>query len=120
MTDASTETKDAPKTETVDLKGRSVVIRELNDAQIALMAREARLLSKDGIDGQRKLDAVARMFNILESVVIDSADKSYMDDLIAEGELDLRDLTGFVSVFSNNKDEAPVKVRRGRPAVKRS
>lgn len=121
MTIASTEKDPAPKTDVVDIKGRDVEIKQLNDAQMALMAREVRIMTKDGVDGQRRLDAVARMFSILESVVVKAEDRAYMDDLIVEGALDLRELTSFVTVFL--EDEAPAvkaKVRRGRPPVKRS
>ncbi len=121
MTEASTETKEAPATQLVDIQGREVEIKQLNDAQMALMAREVRMLTREGVDGARRLDAVARMFSILESVVVRPEDRAYMDDLIVEGKLDLRELTGFVTVFFN-EDAVPEKpkVRRGRPPIKRS
>jgi len=121
MTEASTDTQEAPETEMVDVQGRKVEIKQLNDAQIALMARDVRLLTKAGVDGTRKMDAVARMFSVLESVVLKQEDKDYMEDLIVAGELDLKQLTSFVTVFMEDEEEAPKpKVRRGRPPVKRS
>lgn len=123
MTVASTEKDPAPTTEMVDIKGRDVEVKPLNDAQMALMAREIRIMARGDLDNHRRLDAVARMFSILESVVVKPEDREYMDDLIIEGNLDLRELTSFVTVFGADVDgaaEAKPKVRRGRPPVKRS
>lgn len=123
MTIASTEKDPTPKTEVVDIKGRDVEIRPLNDAQAALMAREIRIMGKSGMDGKRRIDAVARMFSILESVVVSDEDREYMDDLIIAGKLDLRELTSFVTVFRDDEgeeEEEKPKVRRGRPPVKRA
>jgi len=117
MTDASTE-QDIPETETVDIQGRDVVIKPLNDAQLALMGREVRLMSKDTTPRERKLDAVSTMFTILESVVVSAEDKEYMNDLIIAGKLDLKALTSFVTVFTGEDAQKP-KVRRGRAPAKR-
>lgn len=122
MTVASTEETNVPETEVVDIQGRDVEIRPLNDAQLALMAREVRIMSKPTFDRTRKMEAAAIMFNILESVVISPEDKEYMNELVVEGKLDLKELTSFVTVFNTEKEAAPAppKVRRGRPPVKRS
>lgn len=106
------------ETRLVDIKGRTVVVKAMNDAQIALMARESRLLQRDSVEGSRKLTGVARMFDILESMVVQEEDQEYMTDLITSGDLTLNDLLGFVTAFKS-EDEKP-KVRRGRPPLKRS
>jgi len=100
------------ETRIVDFRGRQLVLRQLNGAQVALMAREARILQRDG-DGARKIDGVARMFNILESMVVQDEDREFLEDLIESGEVDLTELAEFIKAFKP-EDEKP-KVRRGRP-----
>lgn len=105
------------ETRLVDVKGRNVVVRQLLDAQLLLLAREARLAQRDDTDSQRRLVAVGRIFDLLESAVVQQEDRDYLMDLTVAGELNMVDLTGFVTVFT--EEEKP-KVRRGRVAAKRS
>lgn len=107
------------ETRTVPLRDRTITIKMIGDAQLALLAREARLLTRDGIPGERKVSGAARMFDIMESMVVSEEDREYVEDLIATGGLDLREFLGFIEAF---KEEAPPekpKVRRGRPPTKR-
>ena len=106
-------------TRLVDIKGRNIVIRQLVDAQMVLMAREAKLLQKDGIDNERKMSAIARMFDMLESAVVQQEDRDYLLDLVVAGQLELNDLMSFLTVFTEEEAEKP-KVRRGRPPTKRA
>ena len=100
------------ETQIVDIKGRQVVIRMLSDAQIALLSREAKILQGNA-EGDRKFTGVTRMFNILESMVVQEEDKDYLNNLIISGDIELKDLTDFIAAFKP-EDEKP-KVRRGRP-----
>jgi len=106
------------ETQTVDVHGRDVVIKKLVDTQVMLLAREAKILQRDDIGVDRKLDGIDRMFSILESVVVDPVDREYMQQLMTSGELDLRELISFVTVFEADQNK-PVRVRRGRVAAKR-
>lgn len=106
------------ETRLVDVKGRQVVIRMLMDAQLALMARESRVLQREDAPNARKVAGAARMFDMLESMVVQEEDREYVADLIATGELELKDLTSFITSFKP-EDEKP-KVRRGRPPTKRA
>ena len=106
------------ETRIVPVQGRNIVIRQLIDAQMMLLNRGARLLQRDDVDGASKLATVDRMFTILESVVVQPGDKEFLEDLMAEGTLSLKDLMGFISAFNEDQEEKP-KVRRGRPAIKR-
>jgi hypothetical protein len=106
----------APSFPTVDVKGRDVAVQRLNDAQLLLLAREARLAQRDSTERQRRLEAIGRIFDLLESAVIEDADREYLMDLTVKGKLDLGDLTGFISTFTQeDEEEEKPKVRRGRP-----
>jgi len=88
------------------------------DAQNALLGREARVLQRDEVEGNRKIVGAARMFDILESMVVQEDDQEYLTNLIAVGDVTLTDIMGFISAFKP-EDEKP-KVRRGRPPTKRA
>jgi hypothetical protein len=115
MTEPQTSPDLGRETRIVDVKGRSVVVRQLNDSQLMLMAREAKVLQGSAADGARKMSATARIFDILESAVVQQEDRDYLIDLVTAGDLGLADLIGFVTVFVPEQDDKP-KVRRGRPA----
>lgn len=112
-------TEPGRETQPVDVHGRTITITKLVDTQVMLLAREAKILQRDDISQDRKLDGIDRMFSILESVVVDPADKRYMQDLMVEGKLDLRELVSFVTSFEYESDDKAVKVRRGRAPAKR-
>jgi hypothetical protein len=106
------------ETRIVEVRGRSIVIRQLVDAQIMLLAREAKVLQRDDVPVDRKINGVDRMFRILESAVVQPEDREFLDDLMVDGELDLKELVSFVTAFNLDENEKP-KVRRGRPPAKR-
>lgn len=102
-------------TRLVDVNGRNVVVCQLNDAQLLLLAREARLAQREDTENQRRLTAVGRIFDLLESAVVQDEDRDYLMDLTVAGNLSLGDLTGFVTAFTDEQEDRP-RVRRGRPA----
>lgn len=106
------------ETKIVPVQGRNIVIRQLIDTQLMLLNRGARLLQRNDLDRDNKMATVDRMFTILESAVVQPDDLEYLEDLMTEGKLGLRDLLSFVSAFNEDEEEKP-KVRRGRPAIKR-
>jgi BioD-like phosphotransacetylase family protein len=106
------------ETRSVDVRGRTITIQKLVDAQMLLMAREAKILQRDDVGGERKMTATAHMFDMLETMVVTEEDREYLLQLIIDGNLELKELMGFISVFTED-DEAKPKVRRGRPPVKR-
>jgi len=109
------------KTRSVDVKGRSVEVQQLLDAQLLLLSREARLASRETTEGDRRVVAVGRIFDLLESVMVSDEDKEYLIDLIVARNLELGDLRGFITAFSDEDEpEEKPKVRRGRPPAKRS
>lgn len=114
MTDPGTDTRIVP------INGCSIVVRKINDAQIALMARETKQAQRSDIDNSRRMAAVARMFDILESAVVQDSDREFLLDGIVAGKVEMKDLLSFVSAFSEDQEEEKPKVRRGRPPIKRT
>lgn len=107
------------KTQIVDVRGRSIVIRQLVDTQMFLLARWSRLLQRDDIEGDAKLELIDRMFTVLESVVVQEVDRAFLTDLMTAGDLDLRELISFVTAFNGEDAPAAPKVRRGRAVARR-
>jgi hypothetical protein len=58
------------------------------------------------------------MFTVLESAVVQESDREYLIDLMTGGDLDLRELISFITVFNETAPTA-VKARRGRAVAKR-
>lgn len=106
------------ETQVVPVRDRSIVVRKLADTQMLLLAREAKVLQRDDASTDRKLEGVDRMFRILESAIVQPADREYLEELMTIGDLDLRELLTFVTAFQDEDDDKP-KVRRGRTPAKR-
>lgn len=106
-------------TRDVDIRGRMITVKELTDAQMLLMAREARLAQQPDTESDRRLTSIARIFDILESVVINDEDREYLMDITVKGQLTLGDMLTFASPEAETEAEKP-KVRRGRAPTKRA
>lgn len=105
----------------VELRGRMVAVQDLVDAQMMLLAREAKVLRDKNSSNDRKMSSVGRMFTVLESALVEPDDRDYMNDLIATGDLDLRELVAFVTAFETDAvAEVKPKVRRGRPTTRKA
>lgn len=111
MTDTGTDTR------IVDVKGRAIVVRQLKDAQLLLMGRDAAILQKGDVAPQRKLEVAGYILDIFESAIVQPDDHAYIMDLTRRGELELRDFLGFLSAFHDDEPAPEPKpvVRRGRP-----
>lgn len=107
------------ETRTVDVKGRTIEVRQLLDAQMLFMAREAKTLQDPQESSARKIKGMQRMFDALESQVIKQDDREYLMDLVSVGELELKDLMSFISAFNSDEEVEKPKVRRGRPPARR-
>jgi hypothetical protein len=118
MIPAMTNPDPGKETRIVDVRGRNIVVRELVDAQLLLLGREARLAMNPATDQNRRLICVGRIFDILESVIVQEEDRDYILDLTVKGTLSLADMLGFISAFQ--EDEQKPRVRRGRASTKRS
>lgn len=106
------------ETRIVDVRGKSVVVKMLLDAQLLLLAREARLAQNPDTANERRLVAVSRIFDILENAIVQDSDREHCLELAIRGQLTLGDMLGFINAFAD--EEAKPKVRRGRPPTKRA
>jgi len=106
-----------PGTETrlVEIKGRPIVVRQLKDAQLALMVREGRLLQRASTDTARKVAALGHIMDLFESAVVQPEDIDYIIQLNINGKLELADMFGFITAFKAEPEPAHPVARRGRP-----
>jgi hypothetical protein len=104
-------------TQIVPVLGRNVVIRKLTDVQMSLLLRGSRILSSPNVAKEEKVDMMSTMFEILDSVVVQAEDKKWVLQQQIEGNLELKDMTEWVSSFGDedeDEDEKKPVVRRGR------
>jgi hypothetical protein len=100
---------------TVPVGGRDIHIKNLTDLQMLHLLRHAKILEKDGIDMEQKLDSAERMFGILATIVVDPEDRSYLTKLEEDGTIELKDLLVFINGQEDDSEPEKPKVRRGRP-----
>ena len=98
---------------TVPVGGRDIHIKNLTDLQMLHLLRHAKILEKEGIDLEQKLDSADRMFAILNTVVVDPEDRAHLTKMEESGAIELKDLLVFVN--SQEAEPEKPKVRRGRP-----
>lgn len=103
------------ETRLIEIKGRQVVVRQLRDAQMVLLMREAQLVQRDDVENRRKLVAIGRLMDVLESAIVQPEDRDYLTNLNVAGDLELGDLFGVIKAFGEEKEPAKPVVRRGRP-----
>lgn len=107
------------KTQIVPVCGRNIVIKKLTDIQMALLLRGSRILSSPNVADVEKMDMMEQMFQILDSVVVQEADKKWVLEKQIKGELELKDMTNWVTVFKDEDEDDATKTkqpvaRRGR------
>lgn len=108
--------EDAPRerrTLPVTLGGHEFIVKQLTDVQAMHLARHARLLTREDVSGEAKLEAADRMFSIIHSCV-DPEQVPFLIGLEESGEVELRDLVIFAKAFQEEAPQ-PVVRRRGRP-----
>jgi hypothetical protein len=104
------------QTQIVPVCGRNIVVKKLTDIQMSLLLRGSRILSSDNVDNEQKMEMMEMMFTILDSVVVQDTDKAWVREKQIKGELELKDMTSWVTVFGDEDEDAKKKpaVRRGR------
>lgn len=100
---------------TVPVGGRDIRIKNLTDLQMLHLLRHAKILEKDDIDKEQKLDSAERMFSILNTIVTDPGDRAYLTKIEEEGKIELKDLLVFINGQEDDSEPEKPKVRRGRP-----
>lgn len=106
------------ETRSAEICGRPIQVRKLADAQGPLLARELFLVRKASADPFRRIQATARVFDLLESVVVSEDDREYLMDLNVAGKLRMTDMMSCLSVWADQSQPpstGPKVVRRGRP-----
>ena len=111
MTEPITETPPAPQA--ITLAGHTFSVRSMTDVQLMHIARHARILSREGVSGEVKLEAAERIFHIVHSCV-DPEQLEFLVGLEEDGKITLSDLTAFAKAPSQDQSQ-PVVRRRGRP-----
>lgn len=109
MTDTGVQTR------LVDVKGRTIVVKQLKDAQLLLLGRDAKRLDDDKVSATEKLTLAGGILDIFESTIVQAEDRDYVLQLTRQGELELQDFLTFLSAFAEEEKPKPVAVRRGRP-----
>jgi hypothetical protein len=99
------------ETRVVPVAGRSIVVRMLTDTQMLHLMRHAKILSSDSVETAGKLESMDRMLTILNSVVVQETDKAWLVKAQESGEVDIKDMVGWVNAF---KAENKPIVRRAR------
>ena len=104
-------------TQIVPVCGRNIVIKKLTDIQMSLLLRGSRILSSSNVEDKEKMEMMEMMFQILDSIVVQDDDKKWVLDQQVKGNLELKDMTEWVTVFKEEEDDSATKkpaVRRGR------
>lgn len=102
-------TKDLP------IGDRMITVRALSNGQMMQLQHEANLLQKDSLPGDRKMKGVDRIYRILKSAIVEPDEREYVEDQMADGELDLRTLVRLiVSVYQEDRPKRGSQVRRSR------
>jgi hypothetical protein len=103
------------ETQIVPVCGRNIVVKKLTDIQMSLLLRGSRILSSSDVAQEKKMEMMEMMFTILDSVVVQDADKKWVLEQQIKGDLELKDMTSWVTVFKDeDEDEKKPAVRRGR------
>lgn len=106
------------ETRLIPVHGRQIMVREVLPAQAVLIMRLIRNLRRDvtpDVDRMVVINNTAKILDIIESAVVQQSDRDYLEDLIVDRKLDLKELVGVVTAFKAADEEEPPKVRRGRP-----
>lgn len=102
------------------LAGLNVRLYQPTETQLALMGRFALKAQGQAIakDGMASLHSISKVFDILESLVVEEADKETILDLLGQGKLDLEDVMSALRSTAPELEptNGPVpRVTRGRP-----
>lgn len=102
----------------ISLHGREVEMRPFNDSQFAQLSHEAEVLEQSlRFPPERRRKALNRCFRILQSMFVNPDDQDFAADLMADGELDIRELFKIAIALYNEENvgkQPSRQVRRGR------
>lgn len=95
-----------------EFRGRTIEVSPLTEGQLILLARYANRVASDGLDGRAKINEISKVMSILESAIVDAADREFLETEMAMGRLELSDMIEIVKPV-----EAPAN-RAGRRATR--
>jgi hypothetical protein len=104
-------------TRLVEINGRTIVVRELKDAQLVLLARDAARLEDVTVSNRDKLSLAGGIMDMFESVIVQQQDKDFVLAETRAGRTELATFLGFLTSFQE-ADAPKVTVKRGRPPRK--
>lgn len=107
--------------EIVTVKDREIVIRQLNSIQFMQLQHEASIMEK-GDSSIRMRKAMDRCYRILRSSFVNDEEREYVEDLIADGEFDMKQLSTLVikvTRTANKEQESRNKNQIRRTPVRR-
>lgn len=102
--------------EAIDIKGRPVTLKKITVGQMALVLRESKRMQRDDVTGKEAMAALERVDLIIASLIVFDEDREYVENLLANGTLDLTDMVRLVmDIYTKDAEEKPKVARRGRP-----
>lgn len=107
--------------EMLTIQDRQIPIKKLNETQMMLIVREARVLKSDRYDMERKFQGVAFILDIVETAIVDAEDREWLMGRAGAGDVSFREMLQIAAPYENQIDgEVTVApVRRGRAAVRK-
>jgi hypothetical protein len=106
--------------DTVTVKDRQVPIRKINETQMMVMVREARVLSSNRQETERRLRSMAIMIDIIESCLVDPEDQEWLMGLAGTGQIGFAEILAIVAPYMDEEEQVAKKpVRRGRTAARK-
>lgn len=108
-----TDTSEQREQRLITFRGREMAVRFPTDAQLFVWQRtiqEIQQADTDKWDGEEAMRANMRAGRIIDSVIVDRADRTWLDDLTLDEALSLTDraeiITLTVSAFTDDKTPA--------------
>lgn len=121
MTEAITAPEPEVETRLVPIHGRDILVKRIGETQLMQLNHEAAVLQRDDLTAARLQKGLDRVYRTLTSTVVKEEDSDFLQDLMADGDLDIKELIEFIKSFHTETapTNGPVRVQRGR-AIKRT
>lgn len=103
----------------VSVAGRVVKARLPTDAQFMLLLKELRALQRNADSTAEAVRSLARVFAILENLVVDERDRDAIADDIAAGTVRFADLAALIQMLRHEEDQPPSKPLANAARVRR-
>lgn len=101
------------------LLGREVGVRTLDEAQLGLLAHQAKIMQRESSTKDENVRALAMAFRIIFSAFPTPDDREFVEDSVADGKVTAAELIRFITDTAAGGDAkalvAKAPVRRGRP-----